>query len=90
MLHSIPNGGKRNRFEAYRLKCEGVLSGVPDLFLAYKTQNYGGLYLEAKFDDNKLTDNQSTVIERLRDSGYRVEVFYSLDEFKSIVNDYLK
>ena len=30
---AIPNGGKRNRFEAVRMKAEGVVAGAPDILI---------------------------------------------------------
>ena len=33
LLYHIPNGGKRDKLEAARLKLEGVKAGVPDLCL---------------------------------------------------------
>ena len=35
LLFAIPNGGKRNVITAMKLKREGVIAGVPDLFLAH-------------------------------------------------------
>lgn len=32
-IFAIPNGGKRGKAEALRLKVEGVSAGVPDLFV---------------------------------------------------------
>ena len=38
---AVPNGGKRSKSEAGRLKAEGVKSGVPDLCLIYDGMYYG-------------------------------------------------
>ena len=48
MLLHIPNGGKRNKLEAIRLKREGVRAGVPDLFLPVARGKYHGMFVELK------------------------------------------
>ena len=46
MLFHIPNGGKRNKLEAIRLKREGVRAGVPDLFLPVARGKYHGMFAD--------------------------------------------
>lgn len=48
LLFHIPNGGKRTKIEASRLKAMGVLPGVPDLFLALPSGGYHGMFIEVK------------------------------------------
>lgn len=58
---AIPNGGYRNSFEGKRLKHQGVLAGVPDIFVAipvsikiqesqsiFHFKHYHGLFIEMK------------------------------------------
>ena len=52
---AVPNGGKRNTFEALRLKKQGVLSGVPDI-LIFWDGGYGAL--ELKIGKNGLSKTQ--------------------------------
>ncbi len=87
---AIPNGGRRDLFEAITLRKQGVSPGVPDLFMAIPVDYYSGLFIEFKFGRNKPTVTQQAFIERLRDVGYRVEVCFSFEEAKSVVLDYLK
>ncbi len=42
----VPNGGKRNKWEAVRLKRQGVLAGVSDILL-YWDGGFGGIELKA-------------------------------------------
>jgi len=95
LLFSIPNGGKRNVVTASILKAEGAMSGVPDLFLSLPKLDSDmvwthGLYLELKTDKGKQSDSQKDFMLRVRVHGYRYEVIRSIDEFRAIVNDYLK
>lgn len=89
LLFAIPNGGKRNGFEAKNLKNEGVRPGVPDLFLAIPKKGYAGLFLELKKGKNKLTENQSVYFDLLQQNNYLVKIVYSFDEFKKIITEYL-
>lgn len=90
IFFAIPNGGKRNKLEAGIMKMEGVLAGVPDLFLAKPTLRYSGLFMEGKFGDGRLTEKQEEVQHELRAAGYCVKTFRSLDEGISIVQEYLE
>lgn len=89
LIWAIPNGGQRNAVVAAKLKAEGVLAGVPDLFIAVSRGSYSGLFVEMKAGKNKPTDEQTDVMQRLCEAGYKCEVCYSLDEFKEIINLYL-
>ena len=89
-LYHIPNGGSRNKLEAYHLKQQGVKSGVPDLHLPVPRGKYHSLYIEMKVNKNKPTDNQLKWHDALRKYGNRVEVCYSFEEAQKVLLDYLK
>lgn len=88
IIFHIPNGGRRNIREAARLKKQGVLAGVPDLFIP-EPINYFGLFIEMKSPDGKLSENQKLLFPQLRDRGYRVEICRSLAEFMDVIQHYL-
>lgn len=96
IIFAIPNGGKRNRREAGRLKAQGVTAGVPDLCIPepggyvgeFALQGSRGLWIELKVGKNDVTEKQQGMIDALRQRGYAVHVCYSLDEFMSVVNAY--
>lgn len=90
LLHAIPNGGSRNKREAVRLKAEGVLPGVPDLFLPVARGTQHGLYIEMKHGRNQLTSAQKAVSALLRRQGYAVIVCYEADEAISAISNYIK
>ena len=89
LFWATPNGGKRNKITAANLKAEGVSPGVPDLFLAFPSNGYHGLFVEMKYGRNKLTPEQARKIDRLITVGYKCEVCYSFDQFQNIVRNYL-
>ena len=89
MLFAVPNGGKRSIITAQRLKKEGVVSGVPDLFLSLSRNGWHGFYIEMKTGKNTLTPNQTKFFEQAVKYGYKCEAVYSIDMFIREVNYYL-
>lgn len=81
LMYAIPNGGGRPKAEAGRLKAEGVLAGVPDLFLPAPVGPYAGLYIEMKRKrGGRVSAEQRNIIARLKTQGYAVEVCHGADE----------
>jgi hypothetical protein len=76
MIFAIPNGGKRDKITAMKLKNEGVLPGVPDLFIpAWR------LFVEMKkVKGGALSKDQKEVIPELEAIGYTVIVGYGSDD----------
>lgn len=95
LLFAIPNGGTRGGNTRQRiingkmLKAEGVKSGVPDLFLAFPSNGYHGLFIEMKIKPNKLTREQKSWLISLELNGYKSVVCYSADEAKNEILKYL-
>lgn len=89
-LFAIPNGGYRNKREAAQLVREGTLAGVPDTFLAIPRKAHHGLFIELKTAKGKPTPKQVEMMALLTSHGYRCEVAYSTEEFKNIIQEYLK
>ena len=59
LLHHIPNGGKRGKAEAAKLKRMGVKPGVPDLHLPIARGGFHGLYVEMKrLDGGRVSSEQ--------------------------------
>lgn len=90
IIHHSPNGGKRNLIEAAKFKAMGTLSGFPDLFIAEKNTTHPGLFVEMKSEKGKLSENQEKTLRMLSKSGYYCSVCNSFDQFKEIVDRYLK
>lgn len=90
LLFAIPNGGHRNRIVAAKLKAEGVVAGVADLFLSVPSNRFFGLYIEMKIKPNNQTDSQKAFQSMVEKQGYRYEVVYNFDQFEKLINEYLK
>lgn len=84
-IFAIPNGGKRGRVEAGRLKVEGVSAGVPDLYIpAWR------MWVEMKATDGRVTKEQADWHEYLRGLGDVVIVAYGFDDARRQVEWFLK
>lgn len=79
-LVHVPNGGKRGKLEAWRLKRQGVRPGYPDLLLDVARGGYHGLRIELKATRADLgrspwvSPEQVGWITRLQEQGYYVVV----------------
>ncbi len=101
-LFAIPNGGFRDKKTitkkdgskvtysptAKRLKDEGVVRGVFDLFLAIPRGNYHGMFIEMKVHDNDLSEHQETFLREMK-GDYYCCACWTFEEFVSEVRNYL-
>lgn len=88
-IFAIPNGGQRNVIIAAKLKLEGVLAGVPDIFVAQPNERYAGLFIEMKVRPNGPSESQVSVMRSLERAGYLTQVCYSFEEFRVIIEEYM-
>jgi len=77
----VPNGGKRSKGEAGKLKAHGQKAGVPDclIFNAPTNPDYYnacGLAIELKRKDGKLTRYQKHWLSALQRNGWIAAVCY--------------
>lgn len=99
LLFHIPNGGKRTKIEASRLKAMGVLPGVPDLFLALPLGGYHGMFIEIKKpgqipDEDKMKhsvhdERQIYQLTLFAEQDYYCVYCDSLERFKFLVLCYI-
>jgi len=90
-LFSIPNGGTRHIKEIANLKAQGLRPGVSDMFLAFPTSKYCGLWIELKKDRKcYLTPDQIGWLERMIQVGYEGKVAYGHEDAISFIEEYLK
>ena len=96
-IFAIPNGEKRDKVTAAKLKDQGVLPGVCDLFLPVVTWHnltkmkamYTGLYIEMKrIKGSKTSPEQEDFIDDMREGGYKVAVAKGCNEAIQAVKDY--
>ena len=90
LLHHSPNGGLRSKVTGAILKSEGALAGVADLFLSVPNRFYHGLYIEMKKPKGRQQESQKLFQQAVEAQGYKYALCYSLDEFITIINEYLK
>jgi hypothetical protein len=99
LLLSIPNGaklpyrknskGQRYSPEAMKLKAEGLLPGVPDLFLPVARKGYHGAFWELKVGKNVPSEEQYRVLSALNNQGYCTFICYGADALIKSICDYL-
>jgi hypothetical protein len=85
----VPNGGKRHRGTAGRLKAMGVKKGVSDVLLPLPYNGWAGWAIELKVGKNRTTDEQDDWLEALAAAGYYTAVCYTLEQFKLHLESFL-
>jgi ADP-heptose:LPS heptosyltransferase len=95
LLYSHPHGDLRHIVVAKRLKATGLMSGIPDLFLAEPVAPHHGLYIELKVRSangrkNYPTTTQRQVMQRLTAKGYAVVVCWGAEEAMNAIGRYLR
>lgn len=88
VLFAVPNGGSRNKFEAFRLKQAGVKAGVPDVIYAVPRGGFVGLAIEFKHGDGNPSKEQRLRIDKLQREGWCVAVCWSLEAAASMLKGY--
>ena len=89
-LWAIPNGGVRHIGTAVKLKAEGGMAGVSDLFLMMPAAKYHGLFIEMKVKGGKVSSSQKEFMNVAAAMGYKAVVCYGFEDAKQAINDYLQ
>ena len=94
LLIHIPNGGSRkNAFEGWRMKQQGVRAGVSDLFLPVARGRYFGLWLEFKAapPNNAVVSNSQQVwVDLMREQSYQAEICLGVAAALEVLDAYLR
>lgn len=72
-----------------RLRSEGIVKGVADCALMLKRGCYGALFVEFKTERGRQSQAQKVWMDLIRAHGYKYVVVRSLQEFQSVVDEYL-
>jgi len=92
LLH-VPNGGKRNKREAARMKRMGVRAGVHDYFLPVARGMYHGLWIELKPDVKgyypSVTEDQRKWRQKMRDQQYAAYIIKGWERAHYVMMNYL-
>ncbi len=89
LLFAIPNQARRSRANASRMSAEGLLAGVPDVFLAVPRGDCAGFFIEMKASGGKLSENQRLMLARLTKAGYATLVAYSATDAINAIRAYM-
>lgn len=95
MLYHVPNGGKRNKIVATKLKQQGVIAGIFDLHFDLPANGYHGLRIELKIHPNKMSENQALYNELYKKYGYFSICYsgknrYDVDNLINIITGWIK
>lgn len=75
VVFHVPNGGKRGKADAGRLKGMGTLAGIPDLIAIVDGRAHG---LEIKTEVGRMSRAQKDIAGRLRRAGAEYEIARSI------------
>lgn len=89
LMMAIPNGGKRDKITAARMKAEGVRAGAPDILLPVARSGYHGLFIELKHDKNKPSEAQTSFLTALTEQGYYAVPIWGWQDAIQLISNYL-
>lgn len=89
LLFSVPNAAKRGKAIAGIMKAEGLVHGVSDLILLVPNKNYLALCLETKYGKGMQSQYQKDFEVRVLNQGYNYRVYWTIEQFISIINNHL-
>lgn len=93
----IDNEGKRSPLQGARLKRQGLHRGASDLFIAYPTDTFSGLFLEVKRNKSYSNSEKNSKTwlaqvefqQNVKKLGYQACTCYGWIDGVKIIEDYL-
>jgi hypothetical protein len=84
LIFAVPNGGKRGIKTAMTLKAEGVVPGIPDLFIPEWS-----VFIEMKRQKGgKISESQRDIIDYLKACGYTVIIGLGAEDASRKILEY--
>lgn len=90
LILAIPNGAGTTARNRLMLYAEGLLAGVPDLFIPEARKGFHGLWIEMKTDDGLESAAQKKIRLNLQNNGYLCYVARSEQTAINIIEAYLE
>ena len=90
LILSIPNGAGTTAHNRLALYAEGLLPGVPDLFIPEARKGFHGLWIEMKIKEGVESPAQKRVRYNLEQNGYLCYVARSEQTAIDIIESYLE
>ena len=87
---AIPNGYLDSKSKRVRAWQEGVLSGVPDIFIPWPSGGHHGLFLEFKALGGTVSEAQKVFIDLVAPRGYKAQVVFGLRQALEVLKEYLE
>jgi hypothetical protein len=90
-LHTLHIGNERKAsyYAGYIMKRMGVLKGASDLFMAWPSGGFHGLFIEVKSKIGRPSAEQKAFLQRMKEVGYRAEICYGAEEVISTMKEYI-
>lgn len=85
----IGNERKSSYYMGYIMKRMGVLKGASDLFMAWPSGGFHGLFIEVKSLTGRPSPSQKEFLERMSLVGYKTAICYGAEEVISTMNEYI-
>lgn len=86
----IGNERKSSVYMGAIMKKMGVLKGASDLFMAWPSRGFHGLFIEVKSKTGRPTPEQNEFIDRMNGVGYHACICRGADEIISTISWYLQ
>jgi hypothetical protein len=87
---AIPNGFLDTKSKRIRAWQEGMLSGVPDIFVPYPVRGFHGLFLEFKAQGGRVTKAQEDFLNYAHSVGYKAALVFGLREALEVFKEYIE
>jgi hypothetical protein len=90
LILAIPNGAGTTARNRLMLYAEGLLAGVPDLFIPEARKGFHGLWIEMKTQEGVESESQKRIRKNLENNNYLCYVARSEQTAINIIEAYLE